>query len=368
MPKNDATSGRTDERIYVYGVVPHATDDPLSLSTLTGLQGRPVGLIAAGQLAAVVSSTSLTDLAACSQEELHGLVAQHQRIGQDLLARAPLVPFAFGMIANTPAEVGALLVQANVQFVAGLRKARLHLEVAVQGRLQEQQFVADLFGSNTEVQALHAAVLTAEGDPLPAQMALGRRVFEEREKIRQELLRDAAAELSRAAEATKVAQPLGDQVFNLSFLVRKDAEAAFDAALEAFAERQPDWLELNYIGPLPLNSFLHINLQRGDFAQIDASRRTLDLPERATRDQIQAAYRRQAAQHHPDKHIATGDAAALEAATQAMQGIVASYESLVVYFERATGLPWGVSSSSADPAECSFRQEDVEQTLVVRAH
>ena len=58
-----------------------------------------------------------------------------------------------------------------------------------------------------------------------------------------------------------------DMVLNRAFLVRRDTEPSFDAAMERVAERFADRMEFRYVGPVPPFNF--VTLQAGWLTQAE---------------------------------------------------------------------------------------------------
>ncbi|MBT3219618.1 MAG: DnaJ domain-containing protein [Proteobacteria bacterium] len=199
----------------------------------------------------------------------------------------------------------------------------------VQGNWDDPGFFAGLMATSEQIQKLQQGVTKANFLTRPiAKIRLGKQVFEERQRAREVVVRDVVAHLSALSAAIKLESLHGDQCFNVSFLVARDDESAFDKLVQDFGDECPQWVTLKYIGPLSLNSFLHLNLKTTDFEEIDRARQLLELPSKATHKEIQQAYRQQAALHHPDKHQATNPEL-LQEHTQQMQVLIAAKEFLM---------------------------------------
>ena len=93
-----------------------------------------------------------------------------------------------------------------------------------------------------------------------------------------------------------------------------------------------------------------------DFSAIDAARRALGLDAYATLEEVRAAYKKLAAEHHPDRHAAAPDAAARAQAEARFKEISHAHDVLTRYCERYC---------------YSFKEDDVRRSLMdpdVRAH
>ena len=79
------------------------------------------------------------------------------------------------------------------------------------------------------------------------------------------------------------------------FTVEKDQEMLFDDAVDEVATEFEEVLTFKYIGPLPVYSFVNIELNQGNFSIVDKSRKVLQLPDNTTWEAIKLA-------HHPDRN------------------------------------------------------------------
>jgi DnaJ-domain-containing protein 1 len=345
-----------DAGVYVYAVIPWKTSEHrAALTGLLGFEDREVVAVSVGDIAAVTSVTSIDDFTS-EGEVLRRSAALHQRVNQALLKNTTVVPLAFGTVAETEQDVRTLLSRASLQLALALQKAEEHHEFVLQGTWDDQRFIAHLIATDEEVGQAQAA-LTKGLLPLRplAKIKLGKLVFDKLQQARQDQLTAAVGTLFAPSEAIVVEPPRDDQCFNISVLIRRSEESALDTVVQEMADQLGDWIAVKYIGPLPLNSFLHLNIKATDYQTIDAAQSLLGLPEVASRKEIQAAYWQQAALHHPDKHAASGDSAQLLLAAQSMEKLNAAYAALVLYCDHAP-----------DAAEHSFRRQDVEQRLTIQ--
>lgn len=360
---------------YVYGVIPRLRpgEPAIPSAELRGIEEQALSVVASGELAAVVSATTVTNFDRCTEAELAQYLEQHQRVHQALQGRTAVVPLSFGTVADSLDDVRALLGRARFQFVASLRKAHEHQELVIQGRWDRQRFLEHLVAVDGESAKLRQeAASSGRLGAFAAKVRFGKRLFEHTQRAQRAVGADVITTLTPQAVATKAGKLLfPDIFFHSSFLVTRAQGGAFDAAVNHLGEKlaaAAPWVALKEIGPLPLYSFLHLNLRDGDFAVIDQARKTLGLPETATRPDIQAAYRALAARHHPDKQALAGDGFLEAQATETMQALNAAYETLLTYYEQATArAPARVDNPAAVSSPlCSFRRAEVEARLLVQ--
>lgn len=96
-------------------------------------------------------------------------------------------------------------------------------------------------------------------------------------------------------------------------------------------------------------------MRQFDFQAVDAARRTLGLDAYATLDEIRSAYKKLAAEHHPDRHAGSADPDRAGSEARFME-ISAAHDLLNEYVGRYL---------------YSFKEDDVKRSLIdpaTRAH
>jgi hypothetical protein len=231
------------ELLYVYGVVGHPTtraSDAGRLEGLTGIGDAPVGLVAEGAVAAVVSpvpaeefdeeplNSHLRDLA-----WLGPRAAAHQAVNARLMERGDaLLPLSFGSVYRDEASLRRTLATRAVDFERRLEAVRGRAEWVVTLTRDEASALAALEGASQALRRLNEEIAAS---PPGRRYLLNRRLGDVR---RQEL----ASLDAEAIQATVLGlgetvervyrEPLADgasvgPVARASLLVRRAREDAF---------------------------------------------------------------------------------------------------------------------------------------------
>jgi hypothetical protein len=244
---------------YVYGVAPaHAFRDarhPLVVPGIGGT-GAPVRTIVLGDLAAVVSDVAELRIDV-SRENLQ----DHQRVLEEVLSRADVLPFSFGAIAASDDEVRDVLLRGGYEELnEQLDYVRGCVELELKVFWNQERLFQEIVDENEDVRALRdqLALLPPDADSL-GKITLGE-------------LTDAEIQLKSAWEADGlldvlelhavellVSPNLNDtMLLNAAFLVERSREERFDAVVGALAEEHSGRLIFNYVGPLPPYSFINL--------------------------------------------------------------------------------------------------------------
>ena len=224
-------------------------------------------------------------------------LADYRQTNNRLAVRYPMLPMRFGMVVDDADEIQ--------NFLSG---NYLYLHTVLEQLSNKVEFVVRIsWDLPTVLHYLHeqqiVPIPTIVGSEPDRRIEVGCLLYQATERHKQVLREqlwtylDAIiierCELPREADSTLV---------NTSLLIVRDDEALLEQAIGAYAEASPDYLELDYSGPLPPYSFAPLRFEKGNFTAIDEARRTLELPERASGNQIKQAYRRFARLTHPDMY------------------------------------------------------------------
>jgi hypothetical protein len=220
-----------------------------------GIAGAPVGRVAAGGLAALVSPVEGTELRATRRDLLsHSAVLEHA------VARGPVLPLRFGTVLRDEEAVVSELLEPRRDELAGLldRFERL-VELRVKAFHLEDELLREVVRDEPEIARLRAATQgVPDAASYPQRVRLGEAVAQAIEARR---LADADAILGTLrplAEEVALDEESAGLVLTASFLVDRERVADFDAAMDDLARRHEGRIRFKYLGPLPPHSFVSL--------------------------------------------------------------------------------------------------------------
>lgn len=216
--------------LYAYAI----TDSSFTGTAATGLHGAPLLALECGPLRALVSEHAV------APEPGEDLLWMHERVVEDLMEGATILPMRFGSTVDKPEALLAMLEQRRDEFMASLELVRGAVELSVRAQLPS----------------------VAESDDPEPRLArhFGPGTTYLLERARHQRRGEDAAELVHrplAALARRSKQKAGSgesHGFKAAYLVD-------DGAVEAFAERVEDLnatlagLKVSCTGPWPPYSF-----------------------------------------------------------------------------------------------------------------
>lgn len=339
---------------YVYGII--ATGRPARVD-VAGVddRGGEVFALCHDGLGAVVSSTVRADYRGMMRQEALRYLVAHQRVVESVMERFTVLPVKFGTVLSDETRVRRLLEQGYALFHSTLERlaGMAQLEVVVTWELAA---VFQEIAAEEEIARAKARVAGRSPEEVAAaRVAVGQLVKASLDRRRTELqnhliprLRDAALDL--------VANPLLDDrmVANVALLLDGAGREALDRQLLELDRQFQGRLNFRCVGPLPPYSFATVEVEVPTFAAVCAARHRLGLGERATLDEIKRAYRRVAAQLHPDVNPNGENAAARMAELGKACRLLTAYGRSQVSGQRGTR-----------EAVCTFDERAVARSVLV---
>ncbi|MFI9250279.1 GvpL/GvpF family gas vesicle protein [Streptomyces sp. NPDC053069] len=234
---------------YVYGIT--ARSHPALPEGMTGVgePARPVRVLTAGELAAVVS-----DAPEGLRAKRRDLLA-HQNVLAETGAAGCVLPMRFGNVAPDDDTVVQVLTDRAEHYLERLKALDGRVEYNVKANHVEEAVLHRVMAENAEIRSLAEANRRAGGGSYDDKLRLGEMVAAAVKAKEAEDAAEVQAELEPAAAAVSVGPQSTGWLLNVSFLVGRDAAEEFLAAVERVRAGHPH-LELRVNGPLPPYSFV----------------------------------------------------------------------------------------------------------------
>jgi Gas vesicle synthesis protein GvpL/GvpF len=217
--------------LYVYAIA----DSAFPGAVATGLHGAPLRALECGPVQALVSEHAV------APEPGEDLLWVHERVVEELMEGATILPMRFGSTVDRPKALLAMLEQRRDEFMASLERVRGAVELSVRAQLPS---VAEPVDAESR--------LTRHFGPGTTYL-LERARHQRRSEGAAELIHRPLAALARRSMQKKAGS--GDpHAFKAAYLVD-------DGAVEGFAQRVEDLnatlgdLKVSCTGPWPPYSF-----------------------------------------------------------------------------------------------------------------
>ncbi|KKD08181.1 GvpL/GvpF family gas vesicle protein [Streptomyces sp. WM6386] len=234
---------------YVYGIIDGAGSSlPEDLNGV-GDPPRPVRVLTAGDLGAVVS-----DAPEGLRPKRKDLLA-HQNVLAEAGSGGCVLPMRFGSVAPDDETVVTVLGERAEHYQERLRALNGKVEYNVKATHDEEAVLHRVMAENPELRALTEANRQAGGGSYEDKLRLGEMVVSAVKAREAEDAAEVQRELESGATAVSAGPESTGWLANVSFLVDRDSAEAFLASVEQVRKSHPH-LELRVNGPLPPYSFV----------------------------------------------------------------------------------------------------------------
>ncbi|MFB9238810.1 GvpL/GvpF family gas vesicle protein [Plantactinospora siamensis] len=246
------TTVDTKTGLLLYGLVP-ADVEPTDDATGVGNPPTPVGVVAHGDIAALVSEVPV-DRPLGRPDDL--------RAYKDLLDRvtgvAPVLPVRFGTVARDEAAVAELLGARHDDYRRALDRVEGCAQYVVRARYDEPVVLAEALAGNAEAAALRDRLRGQPEDALrDERIRLGELLNAEVSARRDADTQRLATELEPFCVAQSLRSPTSElDAAHLAVLVKVDREADFEGMVQRIAADWDERASVKLLGPLAPYDFV----------------------------------------------------------------------------------------------------------------
>ena len=250
--REDGVEGR-----YVYGII-QASQAKSFGKTAIGAAGENVYTVHHGDVAAVVSKTPVFIFDPTRENAL-----AHEHVIETVMTTNTIIPMSFGTVFRTEDDIKEVLKSIYPSLKDVLKQMSNKLEFGLKVTWDRDRVIEELKRDHEEIHRFHQELTKKHlQSTYFARMQLGRMI----EKALAERSADYVREIYDALRSTCVAsrdnKVIGDKmIMNAAFLINRDKETDFDAAVNKVAQKFSDRLNFKYTGPWPPYNFVNIRLK-----------------------------------------------------------------------------------------------------------
>jgi hypothetical protein len=255
------SDGRTpqqqQEGRYVYGVI--EAREPFNFGKIgIGGVGESVYSVHHGDVAAVVSKTPVFIFDPTRENAL-----AHEHVIETVMKANTIIPMSFGTVFRTDDDIREVLKSIYPSLKDVLKQMANKLEFGLKVTWDRDRIVEELKRENEEIHRFqHELTRKHLQSTYFARMQLGRMIDKALGERAAEVVREIYDGLRAVCVASRDNKVIGDKmIMNAAFLIQKDKESEFDAAVNAVAQKFGDRLNFKYTGPWPPYNFVNIRLK-----------------------------------------------------------------------------------------------------------
>ncbi|MFC8800767.1 GvpL/GvpF family gas vesicle protein [Promicromonospora sp. NPDC057138] len=241
---SDDHEQRAGQSLYLYGLVQLDERVP---DGLIGVQDEPVHAERLAHVTALVSDLPGGEVLGRAAE-----VRAHAAVVDTMAGRGAVLPIQFGATADGLDAIGsALPAERQQDYVDNLRKLADVVQLSLTARYDQDAIIAELVREDPEIRRLREITRGQPEEAMrDARIRLGELVvagFDRKRAADADFLEGAVVPLVQELRHREVTQV--DVVLDAALLVRRDAVARFEDALEDVAAGLVGRITLRLVGP-----------------------------------------------------------------------------------------------------------------------
>ncbi len=284
---------------YIYGIIDSSDDVALGIAGLGGAEA--VSTVAYRGVGCVLSDYCGEEFSSMPSQRLVPSLLRHQVVIEHIMRQHTVLPVKFGTVLAGTDEVYGLLAQGHLQFTDALAKLGDKTEAEVAATWNLEQVLREVSNEKDVVHAREAIT----GSPLPPtfeqRIHLGKIVKTALDRHRDSYRQQMISYLKPVAVDMQAKALVSDQlVMNVAFLVAKTEQREFDSRVQQLNDLFNDQVAFRVLSPLPAYSFATVDVARLEPERVEEARRLLHLDQTMSESEVRRAYRRLAAETHPD--------------------------------------------------------------------
>jgi len=312
-----------------------------------GIEGADVTTVAFQGIAAVISHLPHGAFGSLPKKILLKYLTVYQSVLETVLKMEQIIPVKFGTVLEGNAALQIALEQGHVRILSGLREMENRIELDVVALWPKLDTVLTEIGEEEEFKAVKEAVPSMSDDErFDLRVAVGKRVKVLLDKRRELYKKEIMNSILPHIEAHRV-HPLMDDsmIMNTAILIHKDQVNPLEDRIVQLDRQYEDRINFRIIGPLPTYSFQTLEIKNVDYALLNEARKTLELQEETTVQEIRDAYWKLTKEFHPDRFP--------------------GHETIQKHFEKINEA-YRLLGEYCKEKACSFRERDVRNWMMVK--
>ncbi len=256
-PRPIPVPGVRQEGRYVYGII--QSREPVTFGRMgIGGSGEMVYVVTHVDIAAVVSRTPVFIFDPTRENAL-----AHEHVIETVMKTHTIIPMSFGTVFRTDDDIREVLRSIYPSVKDVLKQMLGKVEFGLKVTWDRDHIVEELQREHEEIHRFHQEITRKHlQSTYFARMQLGRMIDKALEERSVEYVRDIYETLRTICVASRDNKPIGDKmIMNAAFLLEREREAEFDAAVNRVAKKFGDRLNFKYTGPWPPYNFVNIRLK-----------------------------------------------------------------------------------------------------------
>ena len=262
VPAGAATMSRngTDELQegrYVYGIIEVNESSAFGKTGLGGINEN-VYTVHHKDVAAVVSNTPIFIFDPTRENAL-----AHEHVIENVMKSHTIIPMSFGTVFRTELDIKEVLKSIYPSLKDVLKQMAGKLEFGIKVNWDRDRIIEQLKQEDEEIHKFQTELAKKHlQSTYFARMQLGRMIDKALSQKAADYSQQIYTSLKAVCVASRDNQVIGDKmIMNAAFLIDRQREKEFDAAVNKVAKQFAEKLSFKYTGPWPPYNFVNIRLK-----------------------------------------------------------------------------------------------------------
>ena len=242
---------------YVYGIIEGR--ETLTFGKMgIGGSGELVYTVSHGDISAIVSKTPVFIFDPTRENAL-----AHEHVIETVMKTNTIIPMSFGTVFRTDDDIREVLKSIYTSLKDVLKQMEGKVEFGLKVTWDRDQVIDELKREDDEIHRFHQEITRKHlQSTYLARMQLGRMIDKALVERSAQYVREIYDGLRATCVASRDNKPIGDKmIMNAAFLIERDKESDFDAAVNRIARKFGERLNFKYTGPWPPYNFVNIRLK-----------------------------------------------------------------------------------------------------------
>src|SRR3954466_6324627 len=242
---------------YVYGIIESRETVTFGKMGIGGT-GETVYTVQHKDIAAVVSKTDVYIFDPTRENAL-----AHEHVIETVMKTHTIIPMSFGTVFRTDDDIREVLKSIYPSLKDVLKQMAGKVEFGLKVTWDREKVIEELKRDHEEIHRFHVELTRKHlQSTYFARMQLGRMIEKALAERAADYVREIYDGLRAACVASRDNKVIGDKmIMNAAFLINREKEADFDAAVNKVAQKFSDRLNFKYTGPWPPYNFVNIRLK-----------------------------------------------------------------------------------------------------------
>lgn len=282
---------------YLFGIIKLENPEKCAAG---GFAGHPLRAIPFQEIAIVTQELPVWDIDECQKADLLQKLLTHQKTLEKIMQETFVLPIKFGCVVDSLQDIQSILKRGYPLFCQAIQELNGKIEINLTVTWDVSDQLKTIAVGDSKIKAMKEEA--ALGGKKELFLAVGQALEGKLGERRQNLATQIFQKLDNLHEGRVDHECLEDRmVLNTSFLVSKEKEESFSAAVRQCDQDLQGALYFKCLMPLPPHSFRTIAIQKVSPEALLEATKLFEVGPETTLEELKGKNRQLIQQFHPDR-------------------------------------------------------------------